>query len=116
MPGSVANASPSAVMPLALARQFSEQRELPVRVNEYRDGTLHRTREASTSRRRFTATVRLDATNLIALQSFWATMRQSAFFYYHLKETPSGGYDPTGVATAGRYTVRLATPWAESMD
>lgn len=113
MPGSVANATPSTVMPLAVARLFAESREVPGRVNEYRDGTVQRRREASTGRRRFTATVRVDATGLVALRTFWSAVKQGAFYYYHLTEAV---YDATGVATAGRYTVRFAGGWSEAME
>jgi hypothetical protein len=114
VPGSVANAAPSGVMPLAVARLFGEARGLPVRENEYRDGTLQRVREASTSRRKFTSTARLGAAELVALRTFWVAAGVGAFYYYHLKEAPV--YDATGVATAGRYTVRFEGGWSEGME
>jgi hypothetical protein len=40
---------------------------------------------------------------------------QEAFYFYDPFETvPKFSYDPTGVATAGRYTVRFDSPWQQS--
>ena len=113
MPGSVANAAPSTVMPFGACKAFSESRELAVRGNEYPDGTLQRVRQVATSRRSFSQTRRLAGSDLVALRTFWLTVRHGAFYFYHSKE---GAYDATGVATAGRYTVRFEGDWSQAME
>lgn len=111
MPGSVANATPSTVMPNSLSTAFSEQRYFTTRVNEYRGGEAQRMLLVATSRRTFVQTKRLDPTALLALRAFRDTVKHGAFWFYHCKE---GVYDATGVLTAGRYTVRFEGDWNQT--
>lgn len=116
MPGSVANASPTAVLPKVVARAFSEAREVASRVVEYHDGTTERKAQVATSRRRWVIREALTATELAALRTFWNSVRHAAFYLYHPLETnPPGSYDATGVATAGRYTGVFRGGWNQSM-
>lgn len=111
--GSVANAAPVTVMPASLCTAFAESLEVVALGVEYHDGTLERSRLAATSRRRFRLEKRLSTAALTALAAFWAARRGELepFYFYHGKE---GAHDPTGVSTAGRYTVRFASAWSES--
>jgi hypothetical protein len=111
MPGSVANATPTTVMPDSLSTAFSEQRAFPIRLNEYRGGEAQRVVLAATSRRTFSQTKRLAPTYLLTLRTFRDTVRHGAFYFYHSKE---GVYDATGVLTAGRYTVRFEGNWSQT--
>ena len=117
MPGSVANASPAAVMPAVGAKAFTESREVASRNVEYRGGTRERMRLVDTSRRRWTITRLLTATELAALRTFWDTVRHGEFYFYHPKETvPAGSWDGSGTAVAGRYTVRFEGAWAQTTN
>jgi hypothetical protein len=119
MPGSVANAAPSTVLPLSLCRSFIHSREYPVQVNEYRNGESQRGRLADTSRNSWRIGKRLTPTELQALRKFYEARRgpQEPFYFYDPWETmPKFSYDPTGTETDGRYTVRFEGAWQQSVD
>jgi hypothetical protein len=111
MPGSVANATPSLVLPDSLSTAFSEQRVFAFRSNEYRGGEAQRMALVATSRRTFSQSKRLTPADLLTLRTFRDTVRHTAFYFYHCKE---GVYDATGVLTAGRYTVRFEGGWQQT--
>jgi len=113
MPGNVATASPSGVMPYALSLTFAESREYAQLQTQYHDGTTERSQLASTSRRTFRLAQRLTATLAAALNSFWDSHQGGVvpFLYYNLAE---GQYDSTGAATQGRYTVVFRGNWSQS--
>jgi len=116
MPGSVANAAPSTVLPWSLWRQFRHDRNYPVIGNEYKNGESQRGKQAETSRKVWHLIARLTPTNLATLRTFyWAAPGpHRAFYYYDPFETsPLFSYDGTGVATTGRYTVRFDGPWQQ---
>lgn len=118
MPGSVQNAAPLTVMPANLSRAFVHEREYPVLDNEYRQGESQRYVQASSSRKRWRLAKRLAPTALAALRDFYDARRGSTepfYFYDPYETTPKFTHDPTGQATAGRYTVRFANPWSESI-
>ncbi len=117
MPGSVENAAPSAVLPWSLSRAFVHERAYPVRENEYRNGESQRSVLASNSRKRWRLSKRLTPAALQALRDFYDARRgsQEPFYFYDPWETnPKFSYDPTGQATAGRYTVRFEGGWKQS--
>jgi hypothetical protein len=104
-------------MPASLSRGFVNEREYPVLDNEYRRGESHRSVQASNSRKRWRLAKRLAPIALVALRDFYDARRgpTEPFYFYDPCETnPRFTHDPTGQATAGRYTVRFANPWAES--
>lgn len=118
MPGSVQNASPLTVMPSSLSRTFVQEREYPVLGNEYRQGESQRSVQVSNSRKRWRLAKRLAPVALAALRDYYDARRGSTepFYFYDPYETnPRFTHDPTGQATAGRYTVRFANPWTESL-
>jgi len=118
MPGSLQNAAPLTVMPTSLSRAFVHEREYPVLDNEYRNGESHRSVQASNSRKRWRLTKRLAPAALAAIRDFYNARRgpTEPFYFYDPYETsPKFTFDPTGQATAGRYTVRFANPWSESI-
>jgi hypothetical protein len=119
MPGSVANAAPTAVLPSSLCRSFVHSREYPVQVNEYRNGESQRGRLADTSRKSWRIGKRLTPTELVTLRDFYDVRRgpQEPFYFYDPWETaPKFSYDPTGTATDGRYTVRFEGAWQQSSE
>jgi hypothetical protein len=118
MPGFVQNAAPLTVMPESLSRAFVREREYPVLDNEYRQGESQRSVQASNSRKRWRLAKRLAPVALAALRDFYDARRGSTepfYFYDPYETTPKFTHDPTGQATAGRYTVRFANPWSESI-
>jgi hypothetical protein len=118
MPGSVANAAATTVMPHSLSRAFTHTREYPVIENEYRNGESQRSAQASTSRKKWTLTKRLTPAQLAALRTFYEARNGSLepFYFYDPYETnPRFSYDPTGVAQNGRYVVRFNSDWSQSV-
>jgi len=113
MPGNVAIAAPSGVMPYALCASFTESREYVQLQSQYHDGTVQRSQLATTSRRTFHLAQRLDATKAAALKAFWDGQQGGVvpFLFYNLVEGP---YDPTGDATTGRYTVVFRNNWQQT--
>ena len=71
MPGNIQVAVPSGVMPYALCTAFSESREYAQLQAQYHDGTIQRSQLASTSRRTFKVSQRLNAMKAAALKTFW---------------------------------------------
>jgi hypothetical protein len=72
------------------------------------DGNLHSVAEQQE---------RVTPAALLALRNFFDARNGSAepFYFYDLYDTnPKFSYDPTGVATVGRYTVRFNGDWQRS--
>ncbi len=118
MPGSVANAAPTTVLPQSLCASFSHSRAYPILENEYKDGTSQRTTLATTSRKKWTLRKRLAPTALQALRNFYDARNgthESFYFYDPYDTSPQFSYDPTGVAVTGRYVVRFNTDWSQSV-
>jgi len=117
MPGSVANAVPSTVLPWSLSRAFVRSQEYPVIANDYAGGESQRSVAASNSRKRWRLAKRLAPAQLQALRDFYDARKgaQEPFYFYDPWETnPKFSYDPTGQATQGRYTVRFEGAWEQS--
>ena len=117
MPGSVANAAPATVLPQSLCSAFSRSQEFPLRSNQYSDGSFQGTVQAAVSRKRWTKTKRLAPAALATLRNFYDARngKTEPFYFYDPYETsPKFTYDPTGVVTTGRYTVRFDMDWDQS--
>ena len=117
MPGNVANAAPATVLPQSLCRAFTHERAYPLIENEYKDGESQRSVLATSSRKRWRLSKRLTPTALATLRDFYDARKGAteAFYYYDPYETsPKFGYDPTGVVTTGRHTVRFNSDWQQS--
>jgi len=117
MPGSIANAVPSTTLPVSLSTAFERIQELPVIVNEYRDGEPQVSRQADTSRIRWRLGKRLSAGALATLRTFYNARagRHEAFYFYDPFETsPRFTLTPSG--STGRYTVRFDCDWSQSAD
>lgn len=118
MPGSVQNAAPLAVLPASLCIAFVHEREYPVLETEYRNGESQRSVQATHSRKRWRLAKRLNPSDLAALRNFYEARKGPVepFYFYDPYETnPKFSYDPTGQALAGRYIVRFASPWEQSI-
>jgi phage-related protein len=119
MPGSVQNATPLTVLPASLSRAFVHEREYPVLDNEYRNGESQRRAHANNSRKRWRLAKRLVPAQLQTLLDFFDARKgpTEPFYFYDPYETsPKFSHDPTGQATAGRYTVRFAGGWNQSVS
>jgi hypothetical protein len=112
--GVVQLAMPTAVMPLSLSSAFIEIQTLPARVNEYHDGTSHRSPILAAVRRSWRLAKHLPNDQLLELRAFWETQGLASFYFYNPSETsPRYSYDPTGSAVQGRYTVRFNNSWSQ---
>lgn len=108
MPGSVAAANPTTVLPFSLSIFFERSQEWAVDKNRYRNGEVQADDLVSTSRKRWKLRKGLSATDIDDLRTFFLARNGGTeeFFFYDVWETsPIFSYDETGVATAGRYTV-----------
>jgi hypothetical protein len=112
VPGSVSNAAPTTVLPWSLCRAFVHSREYPVLENEYRNGECQRSKLANTSRKGWRMTRRLTPAALATLRAFYEARKgpQEPFFFYDPWDAEFT-YDPAGVQTLGRYTVRFEGVW-----
>jgi len=118
MPGSVASAVPTTVLPQSLSRSFDHEREFPVVGNEYRNGESQRLFLAASSRKRWRQAKRLTAAQMATLRSFYLARKgpQEPFYIYDPWDTsPKFSWDATGVATVGRYTVRFGGAFEQVM-
>lgn len=70
MPGSVANAAPTTVLPPSLSTVFEHSREYPLIDNEYRNGEWQRSLNATTSRKRWRLAKRRSPAHLQTLWDF----------------------------------------------
>lgn len=119
MPGSVQNTAPLTIMPASLSRSFAHERAYPVVESEYRNGESQRSVQATTSRKRWRLAKRLAPAQLGALRDFYDARKgpTEPFYFYDPYETnPKFSSDSTGQAVAGRYTVRFAGEWNQSVD
>ena len=96
-------------MPLALSRAFTETHSFTSsRVNEYADGASQRSALLQIGRRSWQLSKHLPPATMDLLRAFWIAQGTAPFYFYNPKETsPAFSYDATGVATAGRYRVRV---------
>jgi hypothetical protein len=123
MPGNIAIAAPSGVMPATLCTAFTEVREYAQLQNQYHDGTVQRSQLAQTSRRTFRLSKRLCAADLGTLYAFWVAKQGGLipFAFYNPFEVAAGhdigsNYDPTGNGTQGRLTVVFRGAWTQATD
>lgn len=117
MPGNVANAVASTVLPRPFCSVFTQSREWLALVNEYENGESQRHPKVATSRKSWQLTAMLTPTQLTALRTF-IEARQfiEAFWFYDFTETvPRASYDATGTATVGRYKVVARGPWKDTV-
>ena len=114
MPGSVDVAYPMTVLPWGLCKAFARSHEWPVALNEYSSGEAQRWYLAGSTRLSWQLSRALTAANLTILLEFWQDRdgpMEPFYFYDPWDTSPLFSYDATGVATAGRYTVRFDGSW-----
>lgn len=113
MPGSVDNASPSVVMPDGLCSLFTASREIWIDRNDYRNGERQVALKASTSRRSWEIARALEIGDVYTLRNFFVNVGVSSFYFYDIISDKTAVYDPTGVLTTGRHTVRFEGGWQQ---
>jgi len=119
MPGSVAVAVPVTVMPNSLSTRFRHSREYILKANDYKNGESQRGVLVTSSRRRWSIDKRMTPAALATLRNFYDARNgpHEAFYFYDVWETvPKFSHDPTGVATAGRFTVRFVGQWPQEAN
>ena len=120
MPGNIAVAAPSGVLPQTLSTLFVESREYVLLTSQYHDGSQQRSQLAQSSRRTFRLAKRLTRANLTAFKSFWdAHVGGVPFFYYNPFDVVSGNrigsnWDANGNSVVGRVTVKFVGNWSQS--
>lgn len=116
MPGSVANAAPSTVLPYSLCSSFMRSHTYAVEENEYRGGESQRRAMTATSRKRWVLSMRLTPAQADDFYQFLIDLNWiEPFWFYDLQES-GNTYDATGVQTLGRYTVCSVAPWKQQRD
>ena len=115
MPGNVAAAAPSTVMPAFLSSQFELMSSFECDLNYYADGSGQASAIVTTSRKTWRAQVPCDSALLASLRSFWiARKKVEPFYFYFWRETvPLGQVDLTGASTVGRYACKFLSDWSE---
>lgn len=116
MPGSMSNADPSTVLPWSLCKAFGHSREYVVIENEYVNGESQRHKLVETSRKSWRLSKRLTPGQLQTLRSFYDARKgpHQAFYFYDPTETiPKFTKTPSG--TIGRYIVRFAGAWEQTI-
>lgn len=110
MPGNVAAAAPSTVLPKSLCLAFSQAREWPTVQNDYPSGENQRSVQTTVPRRSWSLSKRLAPADAGALLSFFIARKNGLepFFFYDFSEGSTlFNYDATGVSSIGRFTVRF---------
>lgn len=113
MPGNVAIATASVVMPLVLCSSFQRSEVWKSHVNGYANGEHEASSLVTNSRRAWELTAPLAAAALANLRDFFdARKGQQLPFYFY--DTHEGVYDATGTLANGRYIVRFASAWSHA--
>jgi hypothetical protein len=115
MPGNVASASPSGVMPWNLCTAFEETRTYPLLETKYHDGTSELGQLGQTSRKSWKLSQRITASALAGLKTFFEAQQggMTPFLFYNVFE---GTYDPSGDSLTGRYTVVFRGNWQQTTE
>lgn len=122
MPGSVANASATVVLPGFLASGFRRLVLREAARNQYLDGRASVAVRTGAERLSWQLDYSLAPDDLETLRTFWETNRHKAMIFYDWQERIEEGltpvYDETGVAGgAGKYVVRFGDQdWAQSNE
>jgi hypothetical protein len=113
MPGNVATATASSVMPLVLCSSFQRSESWKSNANSYANGEHEAASLVTNSRRVWELTIPLASAALATLRDFYDGRKgeQLPFYFY---DTHEGAYDATGTLANGRYIVRFARPWSHA--
>lgn len=125
MPGNLASAAPSGVLPKSLSTAFTETRVLPMLVQKYHDGTSERSLiqdgvNIPESIRIWKLTRKLDATTMALLVTFFEGQQGglTPFYFYDPYEVTLGqkigsNWDATGTSVEGRHVCVFRGDWSQ---
>lgn len=82
MPGNIQNATSTGTLPWSLSASFTETREWPALVSEYKDGSSQRREQAGSARKTYQLTKRLTPAAMTTLRSFYLGHLSQAFKVY----------------------------------
>lgn len=113
MPGNVASATASVVMPLVLCSSFQRSERWRALSNSYANGEHEAKELVTNSRRSWDLAASLTAAALVDLRNFYVDRngQLKTFYFYDVNE---GAHDATGVSATGRYIVRFAGAWSHT--
>jgi hypothetical protein len=112
MPGVIALAHPTTVLPFGLCSAYQRAKRWDTRESkDYPDGSSQRSVLVQSERSTWTLSRKLTFAQDAAMQAFYSGQRGPLipFFFYDLYESRFA-YDPTGVQGIGRYIVRFDCP------
>jgi hypothetical protein len=114
MPGNVALAAPTTVLPVELSAVFTVEYGYPVvESGPYADGRSQRRNDSATSHKAWTVSRRLTATEWATVLEAWDDLSgplSPAYFYPNRDD-----HDPTGASETGRAIVRFDGALTRSM-
>jgi len=115
MPSNIIAAAPTEVMPYGLLKAFTHEYRWEILKNDLPDGSAVRAPQVLVPRSFFQITRAMTAIQWATLRVFYQDHKYGApFWFYDLKES-NGAFDPTGSASAGRYTVVFDSSWSENL-
>lgn len=115
MPGTIRAAVATDTFPLYLSTKFSESHNVQANWNEYNDGSTERGALVTEGRRSWKLSKRLVSSDMVALRTFWENHPSQAFYFFNPSET-TPPYSRNPVGTNGRYIVRFASDWSQTMS
>lgn len=110
MPGNVAAASASGVLPWEACSLFRRVERVETLENELPGGERIVNSLVTDSRRRWAIDRMATTSQASALLTFYGSHRGSAFFFYDVNDTVGCAYDATGTATTGRFKATFSSP------
>ena len=125
MPGNVAAAAPSGVLPQTLSTAFVETFRFEMLAQPYHDSTLERALivdgvNAPVTLRTWKLAKRLKASVFATLKTFYEGQNGGLvpFYFYDpfAADPPGANYDPTGVEIVGRITAVFRGNWSEQSN
>jgi hypothetical protein len=124
MPGNLAVAAPSGVLPKSLCTAFTETHVYPLLVEQYHDGSTERSLifdgvNTPTEIRTWKLSKKLNDAAIAVLLAFFEGQEGGLipFYFYDPYEPVPGqpigsNWDPTGAAVEGRHTVIFRGDWS----
>lgn len=126
MPGNIAPAAPSGVLPQTLSTAFAETYVFPLLTMQYHDSTFERALIVDTVNdpvvlRTWKLSKRLKPTDFATLKTFYEGRGGGLmpFYFYDpfAADPPGSNYDPTGAESVGRITaVFRNSSWSDSSN
>ncbi len=119
MPGNVAAAAATEVLPYSLSTLYERGLEILVRSVEYMDGRYQASLLTTVARRAWTLEKRLTPAQMVVYRDFWLARRvdQESFLFTDVQKDSAGGFRPDDAGTESyphTYVVRFMSQWEET--